>query len=116
MTLALLNEKLATRGKSGGTYTVEHRFAVGRNGNASSNRGTTGALVHLITVDVIVAEEGEHKPGTYKVGQNYMTQGLCFNRGGQHNATVIDGYDLDKITCPKCQKIAAHNVARAEAR
>lgn len=106
-TLAELNAKPVVR--EWGGYTLETRFAVGRTG--SSHRGTTGAKLHLLRTEVVIAEAGEHRAGTFRVGDTLSTQGVCNNQG-QHNAVVVKGRDTDAVTCEKCAVPLAYFASR----
>lgn len=99
-TLAQLNEGLSdtTRGDHHG-YTTTMHYAVGRSGHRNS-----GSHSHLVKVQLIVAELGEHKPGTLKIGDALGTYSPC-NTNGQHIAREIKGYDTDVISCTKCIKV-----------
>lgn len=77
-------------------YTVERQYAVGKLGRRQS-----GTKVHLLSLEVIVEERGEHKPGTFKVGSISGCRSHC-NGNGQHNSLVLKGLDTDAITCSKC--------------
>lgn len=80
-------------------YTVECTYSVGRTG--SSRRGTSGAKLHLVRTETVVAMEGDAKPGHLKVGSVFSIVGSC-NQNGQHNGTTVKGKDTDAITCEKC--------------
>lgn len=88
-------------------YTLRHEYAVGTNG--TSYRGTTGAKLHLLMVDRVVADR-EPKAGTFKVGDAASIRGLCTSSGrhsGQFVGTIVAGRDVKDITCDKCLKIVA---------
>lgn len=102
-TLADLNANAGTRENFMG-YTLEFRWAVGRNGK--SYRGQTGTKLHLLRTEVVVAEKGEHVPGTYVVGATFSVGGAC-GSNGQHTGVVVKGKDLADVTCEKCLKVLA---------
>jgi hypothetical protein len=81
-------------------YQVKSEYAVGK---AGAKR--TGSDLHLLTVDRIIGETGDHKPNTLKVGQLLSSRASCGIRSnGQHTAHIIPGADTDKITCERCIK------------
>jgi hypothetical protein len=96
-TLAELNANPYRR--TWGDWTIETRYEVGRTG--SSRMGTSGAKVHLLIVEVVVAKEHGDKVGETKIGGKHGIVGVC-NQNGQRNGREIVGYDTDKVTCTKC--------------
>ena len=79
-------------------YTLKTVFAVGR-------YGRTGTHIHVIRMEVVVGETGEHRTGTFTVGSVFSTQPWCNSNRGQHGASPIfdSRWDLVDVTCKKCQ-------------
>jgi len=96
-----MNAKAAEKSRVWGQYTLVREYAVGTTG--STYYGKTGAKRHLLVMERVVAENGEHKPNTYKVGDLFGVNGAC-NQQGQHNGRPISGLDTDAVTCEKCAK------------
>lgn len=83
-----------------GNYKTQLEYGVGMAGSKK-----TGRDIHFLTVNRIVEEIGEHKPGTLKVGQLMSSSASCGVRSnGQHTAFIIPNADTDKITCQRCIK------------
>lgn len=81
-------------------YTLDTFYAVG----SQSRRWTSSPKIHLLRCELVVAEAGQHKPGTYKVGDVFSAHTPC-NSNGQHTGTPFKGLDTDAITCSKCLKV-----------
>jgi hypothetical protein len=113
ITLAQINARYAST-RTWGQYTLASRYVVGRNGHQNGRRGTAGAKLHLLRIEVVTAEAGEHKPGTYKVGQTFSTQGSCA-ANGQHTGVAMADLDTDKVTCQKCLRALGRIAAHLEA-
>lgn len=59
---------------------------------------------HIGRIETITAEIGEHKPGTYKVGDVFAAAPFC-NGNGQHKGHgVRNGLDTKDVTCKACLK------------
>jgi len=80
-------------------YTLKRVYAVGR-------YGRTGTHTHLVETEIVIAESGEHKPGTFVVGNVARSAPMCNSQRGQHGAQPVfdPRWDLVNITCKKCQK------------
>lgn len=81
-------------------YTLHKSYAVGRYGH-------TGTHTHLVSISVVIKEDGEHRPGTLTVGQIAMSAPLCNSQRGQHGATpeMDKRWDTKDVTCAKCRVI-----------
>jgi len=97
-TIAELNANPYRRNWGG--WTLETRYHVGRTG--SSRYGTSGAKVHLVVAEYVVAKDGPEIAGQTKIGGLHAINGAC-NGNGQRNGTVLAGLDTDAITCTKCR-------------
>ena len=98
LTLADLNAK--SHDRQWDRYTLRTEYVIGR-------YGRVGTHLHLVQVEVVVKEEGEHKPGTYSVGQVFSSEPLCNSRRGQHGAKPFmdKRWDTKDVTCKKCRVI-----------
>jgi len=87
-----------TRTRIWDRYTLKDVYVIGRYGNV-------GTHVHVVQTEVVVAETGEHKPGTFKVGDVFSSAPVCNSRRGQHGAQPFfnSRWDLVNVTCKKCQ-------------
>jgi hypothetical protein len=92
-----------------GRYTTQLVYRVGHANTQNTRRGAHGKHGHLLVCELVLAEAGDHKAGTLKVG-DYASISSCTNNG-QYNGRVIAGADLDQVTCSKCVKRLAAIVA-----
>ena len=111
ITLAVLNANRLRTITTWNQYTVDNIYTVGH--AARGNRGRfSGAKRHLLSVEMVIAEAGEHKPGTFKIGAASSTMPACGVTMGQHAGQTIPGFDTDRVDCTRCQTI----IGRIEAR
>ena len=97
-TLAVMNENARSWNRTWGNYVLQIEYAVGR-------YGRYGTHSHLVRIERVLGEIGEHRPGTFTVGQVFSTMPICNSQRGQHGAKLfVDGYlDTQDITCAKCR-------------
>ena len=69
--------------------------------------GWSGSHTHIITIEIVVIERGEHKSGTFKVGDIFSSAPECNSQRGQHGGIPLMNprWDLRDVTCAKCKRI-----------
>lgn len=102
---AFLDRRNVAERKDWSGYTISRpSYAVGRNGSQfTGTRGSSGDKLHLLTIETIIEEPADRKPGSIRKGDFFIIHGAC-NSNGQRTGRVVAGADLDQITCKTCLK------------
>lgn len=89
-------------GGSGWIYSRELRL--GRSGGQNARRGTAGAKLHLLDVDVVIERSPEATARQHKLGALASVTG-CTTSNGQYTGTVIpDLHELAAVNCTRCRR------------
>lgn len=96
-------------GGEGWIYSREYRL--GRSGGQNARRGTAGAKLHLLDVDVVIERPAAATARQHKLGAFASITG-CTTSNGQYTGTVSpDAHDLAAVTCTRCKARLARILA-----
>lgn len=93
-------------------WTLRRSYAVGKCGSQNGRRGRAGAKAHLLHVEIVEAVNEPKYAG--RVGQYHRITGC--NGNGQFTGTIVEGAELEAITCAKCKAKLALILERTAAK
>lgn len=82
-------------------YVMQRELRLGKAGSQNSRyRGTAGAKLHLLDVEIVVSSpvDGRLKPGAV-----FSVHG-CTSGNGQHTGTVTAADELPRVDCKRCRE------------
>jgi len=104
-TIGELNAALGVRVSPSWQGWTEHReLRLGRAGQQNARRGTAGAKLHLLDVDIVIAKPADASKHSHKVGAYSSVRG-CVSSNGQYTGVVVEGaVDLAAVDCTRCRR------------